>query len=180
MSNPLPNPYLGPQAFEREQHTLFFGRTKEARDLMSLILSERITLFYAPSGAGKSSLLNTSIVPGLEANGFAIRATRARIGQALPEDADFEKPSNIFVFNLLNDMDGGETDFAVLAELTIQEYLAQSATTSAKQPRIIVIDQFEEIITTHLSHWQEREAIFSPIGRGGGCRSPLMGFGSTA
>ena len=64
------NPYVGPRTFARSQSHLFFGRKREARDLLARIISERLLLFYAQSGAGKSSLLNTRIIPGLQAEGF--------------------------------------------------------------------------------------------------------------
>jgi putative ribosome biogenesis GTPase RsgA len=56
---------IGPRTFTREQRHLYFGREREARDLLACVLSERLVLFYAQSGAGKSSLINTQLVPGL-------------------------------------------------------------------------------------------------------------------
>jgi len=49
------NPYIGPRPFERADGINFFGRTRETRDLLSLIMAERVVLFYAQSGAGKTS-----------------------------------------------------------------------------------------------------------------------------
>ena len=60
------NPYVGSRTFQREDRDLFFGRDREARDLAALVSSERLILFYAQSGAGKSSLLNTCLIPDLE------------------------------------------------------------------------------------------------------------------
>ena len=57
------NPYVGPRPFERGDRGTFFGRTRETRDLLALIMAERVVLFYAQSGAGKTSLLNTQIIP---------------------------------------------------------------------------------------------------------------------
>ena len=67
------NPYVGPQTFQESQGHLFFGRELETRDLLSQVISGRLTLFYAQSGAGKSSLLNTRIVPTLRnEKGFVV------------------------------------------------------------------------------------------------------------
>jgi len=63
-------PYIGPRPFRAEEHEYFFGREREARDLISLVIAERLTLFYAQSGAGKSSLINTRLLPGLRKAGF--------------------------------------------------------------------------------------------------------------
>jgi Novel STAND NTPase 1 len=64
-------PYKGPESFEIEDAQLFFGRDGEARELTARILSSRITVLYAASGAGKTSLLNARIIPTLEARGWA-------------------------------------------------------------------------------------------------------------
>src|ERR671922_2722514 len=63
------NPYVGPRMFRTDEGNLFFGREREALDLLSLVISERLVLFYAQSGAGKSSLVNTRLIPGLNAEG---------------------------------------------------------------------------------------------------------------
>src|SRR5512147_739556 len=77
------NPYVGPRPFERGDRDKFFGRTREARDLLALIMAERVVLFYAESGAGKTSLLNTQIVPNLEEEGFFVLPI-VRVGSELP------------------------------------------------------------------------------------------------
>ena len=70
---PITNPYVGPRTFGYEQRHLFFGREHEARDLLARVLSERLLLFYAQSGAGKSSLLYTRLIPQLqEEKGFVV------------------------------------------------------------------------------------------------------------
>ena len=51
------NPYVGPRTYLREQGRLFFGREREARDLSARVMSERLLLFYAQSGAGKSTVI---------------------------------------------------------------------------------------------------------------------------
>jgi ribosome biogenesis GTPase len=62
--DPTATPYVGPRTFSRAQSHLFFGREAEARDLLARVISERLLLFYAQSGAGKSSLIN-ALQPGL-------------------------------------------------------------------------------------------------------------------
>ncbi|MCI5123681.1 MAG: hypothetical protein D3925_04190 [Candidatus Electrothrix sp. AR5] len=53
-------PYIGPRSFTRQERDRFFGREAEAGDLLSLVIAERLVLFYAQSGAGKTSLINTN------------------------------------------------------------------------------------------------------------------------
>ena len=49
------NPYVGPRPFETGQ--TLYGREREIAALRYMLTSERIVLLYAPSGAGKSSLV---------------------------------------------------------------------------------------------------------------------------
>ena len=56
------NPYVGPRTFTQAESTVFFGREREARELLSLVISQRLVLFYAQSGAGKSS--DTCVIQG--------------------------------------------------------------------------------------------------------------------
>ncbi len=51
------NPYIGTRPFEEADSDYFFGREQESRQLTSLIVAHRVVLFYAQSGAGKTSLL---------------------------------------------------------------------------------------------------------------------------
>src|SRR5438046_5598196 len=60
------NPYIGPRPFERADLPRFFGRDREMRQLLSLVVAHRVVLLYASSGAGKTSLLNAGLLPLLE------------------------------------------------------------------------------------------------------------------
>jgi hypothetical protein len=63
-------PYKGPESYQTEDADLFFGRDREAAQLVARILSSRCTLVHAQSGAGKTSLLNARVIPGLERRGW--------------------------------------------------------------------------------------------------------------
>jgi hypothetical protein len=74
MTSPSPTeakPYKGPESYQLEDSDLFFGRDREADQLIAKILSSRLTLLHAQSGAGKTSLLNARIIPGLESRGWS-------------------------------------------------------------------------------------------------------------
>jgi hypothetical protein len=74
-ANPLHEPFPGQNYFEIEQEALFFGRDREGVMLTHRVLSSRISVLHASSGAGKTSLLNARIIPGLERHGWmAVRA----------------------------------------------------------------------------------------------------------
>ena len=90
------NPYIGPRSFSYDDRDRFFGREQEGRDLFSLVLSQRLVLFYAPSGAGKSSLVNTSLIPMLTEAGMAVLP----LGRLSGSKAVAVPIKNNFVFNL--------------------------------------------------------------------------------
>ena len=60
------SPFVGLRPFERSDEWRFFGRDRDATLLCDKILGARLTLFYAQSGLGKSSLLRTLVIPALE------------------------------------------------------------------------------------------------------------------
>lgn len=62
----LSDPYVGLRPFERSERSLFFGRDKEAQFLRDKIFSSKLTLLFAGSGVGKSSLLKAVVIPQLE------------------------------------------------------------------------------------------------------------------
>lgn len=61
----LTNPYVGPRPFERHESGYFFGREEEIVILSGLVVAHQLSLFFAQSGAGKSSLLQAGLVPRL-------------------------------------------------------------------------------------------------------------------
>jgi len=94
------NPYVGPRPYERGDRHNFYGRDREARELRALIVAEREILFYAQSGAGKTSLLNAMVIPALEEKGFDVLPV-ARVGSDLPPEIEPQSVSNVFVFSML-------------------------------------------------------------------------------
>ena len=169
------NPYVGPRTFTFAQRRFFFGRAREARDLVARIVSERLLLFYAQSGAGKSSLLNTRVIPHLrEEEGFAVLPV-ARVSGELP--ASVTTVDNIYLFNLMASID--QHDPTQLAHLALEDFLgrltsedgeawqydptASPTTASGGQRYILIIDQFEEIVTAHPEHWPERSEFFRQL-----------------
>src|SRR5690348_2255140 len=99
----MPNestPFVGPRPFTREDAPLFFGRTDEANELLSLVVAEREVLLYAQSGAGKTSLLNAGLRPVLEKEAFEVLPL-ARVRGELPDDLDPTHLANVYIFNVL-------------------------------------------------------------------------------
>ncbi len=178
----MTNPYIGPRTFTIEQKNLFFGREVEARNLLSLVISERLVLFYAQSGAGKSSLINTRLVPQLQEAGFAVLPI-GRVSGMLSKS--ILQVDNIFLFNLMRMIDSTSTEPAQFAHLTLTDFLAKltspdgvqyrydtnfkssevlkTSEVSESVPCVLIIDQFEEIITAYPERWEERQQFFEQV-----------------
>lgn len=62
--------YPGLRSFEEQDSHRFFGRSRAAEDLLLRVLSVRLLLQFAPSGAGKTSLLNAGLFPRLRPHGY--------------------------------------------------------------------------------------------------------------
>jgi WD40 repeat protein len=176
MSEQGSNPYVGPRTFARDESHLFFGREREARDLLSLVISERLVLFYAQSGAGKSSLINTRLIPGLEAQGFEVLPV-GRVGGALSPEG---KAGNVFIYNLLLSVGQKEgrpgpapspnaTIKGFLREYRLGEIQVDRGSSEDEDrdyeasPRALIVDQLEEIFTSNLPDWQKRQDFFSQL-----------------
>ena len=57
-------PYVGLDYFLEEDAGLFFGRDAERKRIIGNLRASRLTLLYAESGVGKSSLLRAGVSAG--------------------------------------------------------------------------------------------------------------------
>jgi WD40 repeat protein len=177
--DPKANPYVGPRPFLTGEQKRFFGRDREAALLIPLVIAERMVLFYAQSGAGKSSLLNARIIPGLRERNFITLS-----GRVSGSERSMDEVSNLFIYNLLVSLSPADVDTARLRGMTLAEYLADldvDAAPSAPgngtaqshldapeiidgiRPLALIIDQFEEIFTNHPEAWAQREPFFHQL-----------------
>lgn len=157
------NPYVGPRPFEREESDLFFGRTAEAHELLSLVVADQAVLLYAASGAGKSSLLRAGLTPRLEAEPFDVLPI-ARLSRALDE-ATLASVRNVFTLSALSSWTGEGS--AAVPEPSLAEFLiARPHRRDADGwpvPRAIIFDQFEELFTAHSALWRHRESFVEQL-----------------
>jgi formylglycine-generating enzyme required for sulfatase activity len=174
-TDPLPsgNPYVGPRPFEEAdaRDGRYYGREREARDLLALVARERLVLFYAQSGAGKSSLLRASLIPGLRDLGFDVLPV-ARVSGAAPGIAD-PGVANIFVYDLILSVNEGlpvgeRAPAEALVKATLAEFLGGEAAgdpdaAAGLAPTVLLVDQFEEIVTSRPERWQDRAAFFEQL-----------------
>lgn len=167
------NPYVGPRSFEEKDAKIFFGREREARELLALVARERLVLFYAQSGAGKSSLLRARLVPALRDVGFEVLPI-VRLAGILPEDVSATDVDNIFIYHLILNLNQqlateADTQANTLTKTSLLAYLGGEEATKTNDviegfaPTVLIIDQFEEIMTNHLDRWAERAGFFKQL-----------------
>jgi hypothetical protein len=153
------DPYVGPRPFQRGEAALFFGRLGETRLLVSMVLASRVVLLYALSGAGKTSLLNASVVPSLEDEEFFEVLAPARVrGPAV--ESQPAAGVNPYVAGVLSywTPDGGTSLPDLLGKLP-----HPNGPDGFPRPRAVILDQLEEVFTAYPDHWSERPEVFRQL-----------------
>ena len=169
MPEPIrPNPYVGPRAFEDGE--MLYGRERETRELLDLLIAERIVLLHSPSGAGKSSLIQAALIPRLREENFRILPI-IRVNELPPKNA----PSgafNRYVFSTLHCLESDvpadqRLPIEALFEMRLADYLDQRLGSSAGKPDSIVLifDQFEEIVNLDPTDQIAKTAFFAQVGQ---------------
>ena len=131
---------------------------------MSLVRAHQAVLIYAPSGVGKSSLVEAGLRPQLEERGRCIVYPTSRVrGLRLPFTG--ESSGNIYVQNVLKSLGApappegspGQTLASALGRLQSQHG------GGADFMRVLVVDQLEELFTVYPERWRERQGFFEEI-----------------
>ncbi|HEX4959887.1 MAG TPA: trypsin-like peptidase domain-containing protein [Thermoanaerobaculia bacterium] len=147
------SPYPGPQPFPPEKVGYFFGREDEAEKLCEKIDKNHCVLVYAPSGAGKSSLLDTRVRQLLEEVGFQV-LRKARVNY-LPAE-EIPEGCNIYVRSVLSFLEEDTNEAAYCTAATgFVEYLESHPLPERFVSRVLIIDQLEEILGPSLKGHEE-------------------------
>lgn len=131
------NPYIGPRPFKKDEADRFFGREREARDLLALVSSQRLVLFYASSGAGKSSLINARLIHALTDRGFEVLPV-GRVTGMLPSETGIDLANaNVFAYLLKQSLaeyaltgalsEADQAFFREYADASLSEFLLRLA-----------------------------------------------------
>jgi hypothetical protein len=152
------NPYVGPRAFERGEPLPARGR--ETRELTDLIIAERIVLVHAPSGAGKTSLLDAGVSPALEEQRFHC-SRLLRVKTPAPKRL---KVHNRYVFSVALDLLRDGQTVTTLAPLTLPEVVKLELDRKASGCQVLVFDQLEEILLIDPTDRKGQSVFFSELG----------------
>lgn len=164
-SAPRPNPYVGPRPFQREDGALFFGRASELQQLTSLLVATRLVILHAPSGAGKTSLISASLLEEMERQGFTV-PTLVRFGDRTNQPVGGD--ANPFVGALLESLGGTRLsgqEATLAAALGDVGEGAGDDDPEYPAPRLVVLDQFEEVFAAYPEAWSARHDFFGELAR---------------
>ena len=168
-------PYVGPVPFGRKDAPFFAGRDAESDELASLIRAHCLTIFYAPSGAGKTSLLSALVIHKLEASNCVVLPIGRVAGthgsdtatvRSLRADASAVESHNPFAENLLSALNPDAFSTSADPLLALYELLAQAPPPSEEdipRLRVVIIDQFEELFTKYPDAWPQRRVLLKTI-----------------
>jgi WD40 repeat protein len=155
-----PNPFVGPRSFETGEK--LYGRDRELRVLSALLIAERIVLMHSPSGAGKTSLLKAGLLPKLREDDFNVLPV-VRVNIEPPKEVG---KANRYLISTLLSLEEGfpqaeRLPLSELAGLSLEQYLDKR--TPAKDT-MLVLDQFEEVLTTASSDHDGKLEFFNQLG----------------
>ena len=158
------NPFVGPRALRYGEP--IYGRAREIHELCSLVVAQRIVLLYAPSGAGKTSLVGAGLHPELERRQFQVFPA-IRVGFDLPDSIDAR---NRYVLSALTCMEEARPiearlDRSELTAMTFDQYIDRLLDDSpADLEPCFVFDQFEELVTLDPSDVEAKSVFLNEVG----------------
>src|SRR5262245_18031490 len=122
----LPYRFLRNYEFTKEDVQVFRGRSREAACLFTEITTRHLVVLFAPTGTGKSSLINAAVRPQLEESDYKTLYIK-------PKQDVRKSIRDTLARERLLDSDSGD----LAAQL-------RAAAKLADQPVVLFFDQFEE------------------------------------
>jgi hypothetical protein len=158
------NPYVGPRAFRSGE--LLFGRDRELRELLSMLIADRIVLLYSPSGAGKTSLIQARLIKALEEEDLRVLPILRVSAAPRPEDVALCQETNRYLLGTLLSLDPDRRiPVAELVQLTLDGLLQRFETeVPDDRPQVLIFDQFEEILTLDPADQEKKRKFFEEVG----------------
>jgi WD40 repeat protein len=176
------NPYVGPVPFGKTDP--LYGRDREVRELRDLLISQRIVVFYSPSGAGKTSLIEANAEAPLPPESAGSPATDPHAGlrwemqrarfRVLPvvrvnrlPKRRLTKGENRYVLSALLSLEEhhpGSTPrrAADLTRMTLAEYLKEWPPEPGAND-VLIFDQFEELLTLDPTDRPAKEGFLTQV-----------------
>lgn len=157
------NPYVGPRAFKYKE--TLYGRDREVRKLLEQCISDRILLMYSPSGAGKTSLIQAALIPALKGEAFDVFPVMRVSLELSNEEKAQAGEINRYLMSALLSLEpelSEQLPLPEVARMSFGDYLKRSKTNG--NARILIFDQFEEILTIDPTDQDAKDEFFEQVG----------------
>ena len=168
----LESPFVGLKAMTEVDANQFFGRKEEIAELVALLKQHRLLAIVADSGAGKSSLAQAGLIPAFR--GGALSDTAGREPDARLWHVVVMRPRRDPIEGLRR----GVTEAAERLERSADQCAALRKRIVAADPSetayaircdlptertetLLIVDQFEELLTETAEAQRARSLIFS-------------------
>ena len=151
--NKANNPYRGLESFEKEHASLFFGRQTQIEALSEQVTTQALTVVLGASGTGKSRLVKAGLVPYLEQSeekGWTILSTTSSSGTTRfmrPGESPIRELQRLLQMNGLMTGDAESRKPRWTQPTALTDIIRAWSEDSAEQRLLLIIDQFEELIT---------------------------------
>ena len=145
----IKQPYIGLRPFERNETAIFFGRERHSDELIQRLGTNHFLAVIGTSGCGKSSLVKTGLIAGLEAGYLAKAGTHWFIVEMRPGTQPFQALAEKLFLALKNVLPRSFDEKSLeiklrKGSLSLHELLARYPLPNQAQ-LLIICDQFEEI-----------------------------------
>ncbi|MGH3976344.1 MAG: hypothetical protein ACRDS9_23950, partial [Pseudonocardiaceae bacterium] len=158
-------PYVGLVPFDEKDAEYFFGRERESDLIVANLTALRLTLLYAPSGVGKSSVLRAGVLPRLhniDDDPYDDLAGAAVAYVNTWRDVPLESVAAAVTDAVAQVTGAGPVEEGVptLSVAWLREVLRQSRVSAI----YLILDQFEEYLLYHAMERGE-EGLTAELGR---------------
>ena len=133
------NPYMGLRPYEEKNKDIFFGRDQEREILIDKLLANKLTLLFAATGVGKSSLLQAAVLPELK------ETAKENLDVIYYSDwvSDPLKALKKETINVLKTRGKPAVDYQADRDIPLKKFFRLCAA-FASEPLVVILDQFEE------------------------------------
>jgi hypothetical protein len=131
-------PYLGLDAFREEDQGRFFGRQALIADLIERLCDHRLLAVVGPSGSGKSSVVRAGLISALKAGALPSSETWRYLSPLVPGSDPLHA-----LQRALDEVNQSDQETILQAD----RQMKKEQEVLSSQPKLIVVDQFEEIFT---------------------------------
>lgn len=152
------NPWRGLLSYREGE--ILYGRDDDIRDLTQCVLRDKYTLLYGKSGIGKSSILNSAIIPALRRNGFTPIVIRLSHREGNYIEQIHKTISETIGENGIHEEISRKGDKETLYEYLHRHTFWKQDNTRAEL--FLLFDQFEEIFTLQTDE-TVKKVLFSQL-----------------